>query len=132
MPRFEGVIAAADDALSRLRTLERRLNAEIRFIKLTAREQPLSLPERKSIADLRAEKAAVADAIEELGLVTLERLDRHEEVQRLVNVLDAAHLDLDERRDHIERFARDAEDYSTALNNIQVVSQELKGILPKQ
>ena len=129
---MEGVMAAADDALLRLRTLERRLNAEIRFIKLTAREQPLSLPERKSIADLRAEKAAVADAIEEFGLVTLERLDRAEEVQRLVNVLDAAHLDLDERRNHIERFARNAEDYSTALNNIQVIAQELKGMLPKR
>lgn len=126
---YQEIVDDANKQLLDWQATERRINADINAIKDKAWDRQLTPEEQKQIAELRSEKAAVLDAIEELGFVTLGALEKTEELKRLVHSLSAIRRDLDGRRAKIEKFAEGATKLAGMIASLDNIVTKANGLL---
>ena len=125
---YQEIVDNAKAELIKWQTVEHNINSEINTIKDGAWNRKLTPAERERISDLRSDKAAALDAIEELGFVTLGALDKSDELKRLVNALSAVRADLDSRRQRIEKFAAKAQKISGMIASLDSIVKKVDNL----
>ena len=88
----------------------------------------LSPADQAELKELNQDRKTLTASIRRISLVTLERLDKTDELQQLVASIGAVRADLEERRARIVRFAHTAEEFGTTLESISNLATRIDGI----
>jgi hypothetical protein len=131
MPQsHQEIFDSAQAQISGLQTIELKLNIAINAIKDKEWNGPLSAKDRERLADLRLDKGSILAAIEELAFVTMEALDKTDELKRINNAIAGVVKDLRSTAQRIERIGEIADTIKEVLSGVVTLSKKIKDIAP--
>lgn len=132
MPSGQDILNDAIAAKDALHRLESKLNDQIDGLAFTALKagRDLTAEEHAKRNQYRAAVAAVEDAFNELGFVTLTKLNSSDEVKNLLHDISEENRTLDEDLAHLKKVEAIAQDIADVAAQLPKVVQGLAQILP--
>jgi hypothetical protein len=131
--KVEDIIAAAVEARKGLVALDSFLQSEIDRIAFTAakEDRELKQSELTTRTELRASQSEVREAVRELGFVTLERLDRAEEVKSLSHRMKMINEGLGDDLGRLKRIGEISDTVATVADTVAMVAAGVAAIALK-
>jgi hypothetical protein len=126
MATSEQIMASANAQIAALQETERSINQEISTVKDKEWNNPLTDADRAELDDLRATRASVLSAMEEVSFVTMAALDKTDELQRIKNAMVGVIADLRAKQRLIQRIGQIAGKVTTVVTGVQDLSSKLQ------
>jgi DNA repair exonuclease SbcCD ATPase subunit len=127
---YDEIISSAKTQKARLERLMADADTRIDAI-MRAGAGNLSSNQEAELTSLNEDRKALSASIRRIDLVTLEQLDKTDELQQLVASLKAVGDDLQQRRARILRFASKVEEVGMALEGVSTLATNIDGIRKK-
>ena len=127
---YDEIVSNAKTQKARLERLMADADTRIDAI-MRAGAGNLSSSQEAELTSLNEDRKALSASIRRIDLVTLEQLDKTDELQQLVASLTAVGDDLQQRRARILRFASKVEEVGMALEGVSTLATNIDGIRKK-
>jgi uncharacterized protein YukE len=126
-PTFDEIVRKANAETAKLEGMIQKINGEIDAIIARGAGQ-LSAADQAELKKLHQDRKTLTASMRRIALVTLEQLDKTDELQQLVASIRAVRTDLEKRRARIVRFASTAEELGKTLDSVADLAIRIDGI----
>lgn len=126
MASHQEIFDNAQARIAELQEIEIQLERDVVAIQRKEFDHPLSADDNAQIDALRSGKAAVRQVMSELTVVTLEALDRSDDLQHLNTVVGDTVKNLKKTADRIARIGKAAEMITKVLGGVQKLGKQLE------
>lgn len=130
-PSFNEVLQAAQTALAKLQQRETDIQKRIQEIRDANPKAPFTDAEKKELDQLRDELDEVLLAIEKVELVTVLRIDKAPELEKLANALSKITKDLQAKTAHFKAIGTGAQTVGDMLQTLDGLVAKAKALVDK-
>ncbi len=124
------IVARVQQQLDALDAVDLAIDAKIAAIKDSEWNGPLSSAQLDEVTALRAQKATILLADEELSYVTAGALDKSDEIKRIVNALSGVMKQLQASSAKIAAIGGKAQQIDSIVNGIKGLIPVIQGLIP--
>jgi len=126
-PTYDEIVSKAKARIAEFEGMIKNASTEIDAI-MARGAGHLSTDDQAELERLNLGRKSLTASMRRVALVTLEQLDKTDELQQLVESIRGVRADLEEQRARIVRFASSAEAFGKTLQGISDLATRIDGI----